>query len=78
MVSAQTRHFAVSLKRSGLGMPLTQRKTLLGLGLRKMGKTVFLKDTPQVRGMLYKVVHLVAVKTHVGVPPPSRRAQTRA
>jgi large subunit ribosomal protein L30 len=38
-----------------------QRATLVGLGLNKMGRTVTLKDTPQVRGMIAKVHHMVAV-----------------
>ena len=38
-----------------------QRKTLVGLGLNKMHKTVELTDTPEVRGMIRKVQHLVTV-----------------
>ena len=41
-------------------------------GMRGVGKTVFLKDTPAVRGMLYKVVHLVEVTPHDGTPPASK------
>ena len=73
-----TRHFAVNLKKSGVGMPTSQRRTLEGLGLTRFGKTVFLKDTPGVRGMLYKVVHLVDVEPRDGAPPPtSARARAR-
>ena len=38
-----------------------QRKTLVGLGLNKMHKTVELDDTPEVRGMIRKVQHMVTV-----------------
>ena len=38
-----------------------QRKTLVGLGLNKMHKTVELDDTPEVRGMIRKVQHMVSV-----------------
>ena len=38
-----------------------QRATLKGLGLNKMHKTVELTDTPEVRGMIRKVQHLVTV-----------------
>ncbi|MGQ0590800.1 MAG: 50S ribosomal protein L30 [Sphingosinicella sp.] len=38
-----------------------QRKTLTGLGLNKMHKTVELDDTPEVRGMIRKVRHMVSV-----------------
>jgi large subunit ribosomal protein L30 len=38
-----------------------QRQTLIGLGLNKMHRTVELEDTPDVRGMLRKVAHMVKV-----------------
>ena len=38
-----------------------QRATLIGLGLNKMHKTVELTDTPEVRGMIRKVAHMVSV-----------------
>jgi large subunit ribosomal protein L30 len=57
---------AVKLKvtqvRSGIGRPADQRATLRGLGLTRMGRTRVLKDTPQVRGMIRKVQHLVRVE----------------
>ena len=39
----------------------TQRETLVGLGLNKIGRTRDLPDTPETRGMVYKVRHLVRV-----------------
>jgi large subunit ribosomal protein L30 len=39
-----------------------QRKTLIGLGLGKMHKTVELEDTPEVRGMIRAVRHMVSVE----------------
>ena len=38
-----------------------QRKTLIGLGLNKMHRTVELEDTPEVRGAIAKLPHMVAV-----------------
>ena len=38
-----------------------QRRTLIGLGLNKRHKTVELTDTPEVRGMIRKVQHMVSV-----------------
>ena len=38
-----------------------QRQTLIGLGLNKRHKTVELEDTPEVRGMIRKVQHMVTV-----------------
>ena len=51
----------VKLKRSMIGRPEDQRATLKGLGLKRIGKTVRLEDTPSVRGMVKKVIHLVEV-----------------
>jgi large subunit ribosomal protein L30 len=51
----------VKLKRSAIGRPEDQRATLRGLGLRRLGMTVSLEDTPSVRGMVKKVIHLVEV-----------------
>jgi len=41
--------------------PQDQRATLVGLGLRKIRSTATLKDTPEVRGMINKIPHLVRV-----------------
>ena len=48
--------------RSGIGRPETQRRVLRGLGLEKMHRSVILKDTNAVRGMIRKVPHLVRVE----------------
>ncbi len=39
----------------------TQRDTLIGLGLNRIGRTRELEDTPSVRGMIAKVAHMVEV-----------------
>ncbi len=44
---------------SYIGRPKSQRKVLKGLGLGRLNKSVVLKDTPEVRGMIRKVQHLV-------------------
>ncbi len=41
--------------------PADQRQTLIGLGLNKMRRRSTLQDSPQVRGMIAKVQHLVRV-----------------
>jgi len=46
---------------SPLRRPGVQRETLIGLGLNKMNRRRTLPDTPQVRGMIAKVSHLVRV-----------------
>ncbi len=52
----------VTQVRSAIGKPQDQRQTLAGLGLKKLRKTVELEDTPSVRGMVKKVIHLVDVE----------------
>lgn len=47
--------------RSGIGHAATMRKTLAALGLNRHQKTVVLPDNPSVRGMLFKVRHLIEV-----------------
>ncbi|MEJ2056218.1 MAG: 50S ribosomal protein L30 [Desulfofustis sp.] len=51
-----------TLVKSGIGSTKKTRATLTGLGLTKMQKTVTRKDTPEIRGMLAKVSHLVRVE----------------
>ena len=46
---------------SPIRRPASQRATLKGLGLDKMHKTVELEDTPEIRGMIRKVRHMVEV-----------------
>ena len=46
--------------KSYIGRPEAQRKVLRGMGLGKVNRTVLLNDTPEIRGMIRKVVHLVA------------------
>ena len=76
---ATEKHFEVGLKRSAHHWPKSQRDTLESLGLRRFGKIVYLKDTPAVRGMLYKVVHAVTVVPRDGaVPPTSKRRRAAA
>jgi small subunit ribosomal protein S5 len=56
------RMLKVTLRKSGIGTSPRQRKTLLSLGLRKIGAAVILRDGPAVRGMLGAVAHLVSVE----------------
>ena len=52
----------VTLKKSLIGHPETQRRTVRSLGLRKVNSVVELPDTPAVRGQLHKVEHLISVE----------------
>ena len=55
-----------TIKVTQTGSPIRrtkdQRATLVGLGLNKMNRTRELQDTPEVRGMIAKVQHLVKVE----------------
>ncbi|MBA2637263.1 MAG: 50S ribosomal protein L30 [Solirubrobacterales bacterium] len=51
----------VTLVKSANGTNSAQRDTLRSLGLRRMHHTVEVRDTPQARGMLHRVRHLVKV-----------------
>jgi large subunit ribosomal protein L30 len=53
----------VRLVGSPIGQTERQRQTLRGLGLTRMGRTVLVTDTPAVRGMINKVLHLVKVES---------------
>ena len=52
----------VTLKRSLIGRPETQRRTVKALGLGKLNSFSILPDDPCVRGQIFKVKHLVAVE----------------
>jgi len=54
-----------TIKVRQIGSPIRrnekQRKTLIGLGLNKMGRVRELEDTPSVRGMVNKISHMVEI-----------------
>ena len=52
----------VTLVRSPIGYPKTQKATVKALGLRRMHQTVEQKDNPAVRGMIEKISHLLKVE----------------
>ncbi|MFA5873131.1 MAG: 50S ribosomal protein L30 [Anaerolineales bacterium] len=52
----------VTLVRSPIGFPVPQKATVKALGLRHLNQTVEHNDTPAMRGMLMKVIHLIRVE----------------
>ena len=50
---------SITWKRSAIGRPPRQGRTIKALGLRKLHQTVVHEDTPQLRGMINAVLHLV-------------------
>ena len=62
--TAQTtaaKKLTITLLRSPIGFNRTQRKTVEGMGLRRIRHSVELLDTPATRGMILKVRHLIEV-----------------
>jgi large subunit ribosomal protein L30 len=53
------KQLKITLVKSYIGRPEAQRKILRGMGLGKVNRTVVLNDTPEIRGMVRKVTHLV-------------------
>jgi len=52
----------ITLVKSGIDRPANQKKTLVALGLNKLHRTVEKEYTPQIKGMVAKVKHLVEIK----------------
>ncbi len=60
--TAGGRTLRVTLVRSPIGFTKDQKATVRALGLRRMHQTVEHQDTPALRGMLTKVVHLLKIE----------------
>ena len=56
------KQLKIKLVKSFIGRPEKQRKVLHGMGLEKLNKIVYLEDTPEIRGMINKVSHLVSAE----------------
>lgn len=59
----------VKLVRSMIGRPKKHRRVLRGLGLTRLNKRVELKNTPETRGMINKVSHLVSTEEKIDEAP---------
>ena len=60
-MSTGTGTVKVTQRKSRNGSDKSQLDTLRSLGLRRIGHTVEISDSPQIRGMLHKVRHLIEV-----------------
>ena len=60
--NADGKRLKITLVKSTIGFNRTQDETVIGLGLRRLIHTVELADTPETRGMIHKVRHLVTVQ----------------
>ena len=61
-MAEKSKFLMVTQIKSPIGRRKDQRATLVGLGLNKLHRTRSLEDTPAVRGMIRKVIHLVQVE----------------
>jgi large subunit ribosomal protein L30 len=64
--AASARILRITLLRSPIGETFRHKATIWALGLRQIRQTVEQADTPQLRGMLSKVNHMVSVETGTG------------
>ena len=55
------KSITVKLVRSTISCTRVQKATVKGLGLRKLGSEKILENTPSVRGMIKRVIHLLKV-----------------
>ena len=58
---ATEKKLKITQVRSAIGLPKDQKATVRALGLKRMNDTVEQADTPVIRGMVFKVKHLVRV-----------------
>lgn len=63
MATPHSGRIRVTQIKSPIGRKPVQRKTLIGLGLNRIGRVSELEDTPAVRGMITRVQHLVSMET---------------
>jgi large subunit ribosomal protein L30 len=59
--SGKEKMIKVQWKKSVIGRPENQRKTIQGLGFRRLHQIRILPDRPEIRGMIQRVGHLVQV-----------------
>ena len=62
MSSANEKKLKIKLVKSSIARPGKHKVVLLGLGLRKLNSSVIRLDTPEIRGMINKVSHLILVE----------------
>ena len=62
MADKKTGQIKVTQIKSGIGTKPNQRQTLRSLGLKRIHDVVVKEDRPEIRGMIFKVSHLVKVE----------------
>ncbi|MCY3857429.1 MAG: 50S ribosomal protein L30 [Gammaproteobacteria bacterium] len=64
-MASKKKTLVVTLTKSPIGRMAKHRACVRGLGLRRMGQSVELEDTPSIRGMINRVDYLVQVEGEV-------------
>jgi large subunit ribosomal protein L30 len=62
MANSEAKKLKITLVKSGIARPGKHKVVLAGLGLRRLNGSVIRQDTPQIRGMINKVLHLLKVE----------------
>jgi large subunit ribosomal protein L30 len=62
MANSDAKKLKITLVKSGIAQLGKHKAVLAGLGLRKLNHSVVRLDTPQIRGMINKVSHLIKVE----------------
>lgn len=62
MSKSEAKKLKITLVKSGIARPGKHKVVLIGLGLKKLNKSVIRQDTPEIRGMINKVSHLLQVE----------------
>nr|CAG8573795.1 10493_t:CDS:2 [Entrophospora candida] len=68
-------YFAITQKRSTIGLPQTSHRVMEALGLRKIGHTVYHSQTPYIVGMIIKVKELLSVRMIDRIPSLEERSK---
>nr|CAG8474297.1 2569_t:CDS:2 [Entrophospora candida] len=68
-------YFAITQKRSTIGLPQTSHRVMEALGLRKIGHTVYHSQTPYIVGMIIKVKELLSVRMINRIPSLEERSK---
>jgi large subunit ribosomal protein L30 len=58
---SQAKPLKIKLIRSGIGFPEKQKRVIKSLGFRRLNQIVVRSDTPEIRGMVFKIRHLVEI-----------------
>jgi large subunit ribosomal protein L30 len=62
MAKTSEKNIRITLVKSGIARPGKHKVILVGLGLKKLNKSVVRQDTPEIRGMINKISHLIKVE----------------